>query len=414
MQIALAVTEGPNAGLTLTFDRHDTFVVGRSQRTSARLPAKDPYLSRFHFLVEVNPPRVRVMDLNSHNGTFLNGVRLNAPTDLKPGDKIRAGHSIFTATIETVADPTSDPSEDATGEYKPESVTPPPVTSPFAEWTVPGYRIEREIGRGGMGRVYHAIRESDGQPFALKIIRPATMPTRRQMERFSREAAILQQLDHPGIVRFHESGEANGNLYFTMEFVPGTDGKRFVRERGPMPVVAATRAAVSVLQALAHAHAKGFVHRDVKPSNMLFEFRPGKRAVGVKLADFGLARVYEESNMSGLTLTGEIGGSPAFMPPEQILDFRNVGPAADVYGVAATLYYLLTGKFIFDFPSDPVEAFGLVLDGEPVPIRSRRSDVPDSCADAIHRGLAKEPAERFRSVEEMAAMLRQFVGAPKA
>ena len=169
----------------------------------------------------------------------------------------------------------------------------------------------------------------------------------------------------------------------------------------------AARVATGILRALDHAHRRDFVHRDVKPANVILGEGPGKK-MEVKLADFGLARLYDESNLSGLTMTGDIGGSPAFMAPEHILDFRNVGPAADLYGLSATLYFLLCGAFIFDLPEDPVAAFGQVLEGEPIPIRSRRVDVPERLAAVIAKGLSKDPADRFPSAEAMVEALRPF------
>jgi serine/threonine-protein kinase len=413
MHISLAVTEGPNTGLLLPFDRHDMFVVGRSQRTSTRLPAKDPYLSRFHFMLEANPPRVRVMDLNSHNGTFVNGQRIATPTEIHAGDRIKAGHSVFTAQIEpgepsTVTELPKPPAEDVTREYTPENPPEAPTTVATNRYpsrlSLPGYRIVREVGFGGMGTVFEAERQADSTTVAIKVVRPSVVPTRKQIERFLREADILRQLDHPSIVRFHETGEAGGMLYFAMEFVPGMDARQYVKDKGTLSVPAATQVCVKVLQGLSHAHARGFVHRDVKPSNILMGQRAGTK-VRVKLADFGLARVYEESNMSGMTMTGEIGGSPAFMPPEQILDFRNVGPPADIYGTAATLYFLLTGAFIYDLPEDPVAAFGLVLDGNPIPIRQRNPKVSERIANIIDKGLAKDPSDRFAAAEEMVQAL---------
>jgi serine/threonine-protein kinase len=168
---------------------------------------------------------------------------------------------------------------------------------------------------------------------------------------------------------------------------------------------------MNALAGLAHAHALGFVHRDVKPSNVMLAELGGRKR-GVKLTDFGLARVYEDSRLSGLTLTGDMGGTPAFMPPEQILDFRNVGPAADIYGTAATLYYLLTGKYTFDFTEDQVQAFGLILEGEPVPLRGRRPEVPEGLAAVVHQCLAKDPADRAPSAGAFAEGLLAFAGSP--
>ncbi|HXD87942.1 MAG TPA: FHA domain-containing serine/threonine-protein kinase [Urbifossiella sp.] len=401
MDILLAVTEGPNAGLMLRLDRRDNFVVGRSQSTSALLPVKDPYLSRFHFVVEVNPPRLRVMDLNSRNGTFVNGERIAKATEIRDGDRIKAGRSLFVAQVR--AEPA--PHKQSTTEFRRASQKRRESAAPLP--SLPGFEIVREVGRGGMGCVYEAIRAADRETVAIKMVRPAVAATPKQIDRFQREADILRQLEHPGIVRFHQSGEANGLLYFVMEFVRGPNAEQYVQRRGAFSVPGAARVATGILRALDHAHRRDFVHRDVKPANVILGEGPDKK-MEVKLADFGLARLYDESNLSGLTMTGDIGGSPAFMAPEHILDFRNVGPAADLYGLSATLYFLLCGAFIFDLPEDPVAAFGQVLEGEPIPIRSRRVDVPERLAAVIAKGLSKDPADRYPSAEAMVEALRPF------
>jgi len=404
MRVSLVVTAGPNEGLTIDFDGHDRFVVGRSSRTSVRFPNKDLYLSRHHFVVEVNPPLCRVTDLGSRNGTFVNDRRVEK-ADLRDGDEVRAGHTRFRVVA---AAHDTDPPPAATQTLRPGTIV---QTGPGV-WPVggtPGYRLVREVGRGGMGVVYEAVREADGLTVALKTFGPQTPPTRKQIDRFRREAEILRRIDHPNVVRYLDSGEGDGVIWVVLEFVKGTDAARRVKERGPLPVAAAVRVAVNVLGGLAHAHGRGFVHRDVKPSNVLIADLGGRKR-GVKLTDFGLARVYEDSRLSGLTLTGDLGGSPAFMPPEQILDFRNVGPPADIYGTAATLYHLLTGKYIFDFTTDQVQAFGLILEGDPVPVRDRRPEVPEGLAAVVHRCLAKDPAERLPSAGAFVAELLAFAG----
>ena len=125
------------------------------------------------------------------------------------------------------------------------------------------------------------------------------------------------------------------------------------------------------------------MHRDIKPSNLLITHASGGDSV--KLADFGLARAYQASGLSGLTMTGEISGTIAYMSPEQITDFRRAQPATDQYAAAATLYFLLTGRFVHDFPDDPGKRLLMILDKEPVPIRDRRKDIPKGLAAAIHR-----------------------------
>ena len=378
MRVTLTVLAGPNVGHVIAFDGHDSFVVGRSKRTSAQLPEKDPYLSRYHFLIETNPPLCRVVDLQSRNKTFVNNEPADA-ADLHDGDLLKAGHTVFRVGVDGTVPP--DPERTA--------VRPPSS----GELTIPGYQLHRELGRGAMGVVYAAVREADGRAVAVKTIQPAIQPDEKTVQRFLREAAILGQIDHPNVVRHLDGGEAGGVLWFAMEYVPGVDGRKWVRDRGPMPVPLATAVAADLVRALASAHAKGFVHRDVKPANVLLEPVPGG-GLRVRLADFGLARAYDASRMSGLTLTGEPAGTPAFMAPEQIIDFRNVGPAADMYSTAATLYYLLTGKFPFDPPATVVELYRMILEDEPVPVYARRPDVPAELADAIGRGLNKHPRDR--------------------
>lgn len=166
------------------------------------------------------------------------------------------------------------------------------------------------------------------------MITPAAGVGKKAVERFVREAAVLAKLDHPHIVRHLESGTADGVVFLVMELVNGTDAGQILKPKGPLPVAVAVRMACQTLSGLAHAHEKGFVHRDVKPGNLLVGGPAGKRAV--KVADFGLARAYDECNLSGLTMQGEVGGTPAYMALEQVTHFRDVRPAADQYSAAAT------------------------------------------------------------------------------
>jgi serine/threonine-protein kinase len=222
---------------------------------------------------------------------------------------------------------------------------------------------------------------------------------------FLREAEVLRQLDHPHVVRFFEMGEAGGVLFFAMEYVPGTNAAKLLKEKGPLPAKTAVRLVCQALAGLDHAHRQRFVHRDVKPANLLIGGAAGKREV--KLADFGLARVYQASQLSGLTATGEVRGTPAYMPPEQILSFREAKPPADVYSTAATLYHLVTGKYVHDFGSG-VPAFKLILDHDPVPVRDRGADVPAGLAAVIHRGLDRDPARRWPTAAAFRAALVPF------
>ena len=178
---------------------------------------------------------------------------------------------------------------------------------------------------------------------------------------------------------------------------------------------------VQLLEGLAYAHAQGVVHRDVKPSNLLLTPKadpatgsgfppPAFDAWHLKLADFGLARAYQDSTFGGLTVTGTGAGTPPFMPPEQVRDFRGARPASDQYAAAATLYYLLSGRFPHEANSTG-ELLRRILEEKPTPVTAHRPDLPPALAAAVHRGLSAAPADRYPDVTAFAAALREAVPA---
>jgi serine/threonine-protein kinase len=258
-----------------------------------------------------------------------------------------------------------------------------------------------------MGVVWLALREADGILVALKTIQPAVDGSDAETERFLREARILGELAHPHIVAFHEMGRSGGLLYFAMDYVRGADAADIQKKHGgPLPIPRAVDWTCQILKALEYAHGSGFVHRDIKPSNMLVEQQDGREVA--RLTDFGLARTYQTSRLSGLTLQGQFAGTPAFVAPEQIINFRDARPPADQYAAGATLYKLLTDCPVYNLPRPFEQALLMILQDDPVPIRSRRPEIPAKLAAIVHRSLSRNPADRFPDVAAMRSALMPF------
>jgi serine/threonine-protein kinase len=443
MRITLSVTSGPCTGQVFSFSGHDVFLVGRSRRAHFRLPDDDEYFSRLHFMVEVNPPHCLLADMGSKNGTAVNGAKVSS-VELNDGDLIQAGTTVLRVSLQSSEAPAEGPDSAPPTRALPASEVPataqiatppaagawatrlgpatPPVPPPSAGAAklapacpgkstetppvIPGYQVLSELGRGGMGVVYLARRSADGSLVAVKTIIPAVAGSSTQVDRFLREADVLRGLKHPHIVSFREMGEVAGQLYFVMDYVQGTDAARLLQEGGPLPVRRAARLICQLLDALDHAHARRFVHRDVKPANLLLAQEGGRGAL--KLADFGLARVYQASKLSGLTLSGQLGGTIAFMAPEQVTHFREARPPADQYAAGATLYTLLTGRFAYDLAPTLQQQISQLLQEQPVPLRTRRPELPRELADVVHRSLAREPKDRFADVRSMRQALLPF------
>ncbi len=438
MRVILEVLKGPREGRTFTLDRRETFIVGRSQ--FVQCPINDAALSRDHFLIEVNPPRCELRDLDSTNGTFVNDERV-ARARLVSGDVIAAGASRFRVTVDTrtvvspppsssIVIPTREPIVCAgCGASAPMGLTVNNVVGadpnePVEWWCVgcrteaaglpqpvPHYTILRELGRGAMGVVYQARHNAGGQMVALKLIMPETATTKAAIDRFQREMSVISQLRHPNIVEWYEQGTSRGQFWFAMEFVQGSNLEALAKlDPGRYPTHQACRLVCQILKGLAEAHRRGFVHRDVKPENILIGQTPEGSIA--KISDFGLAKSFRGVGLSGLTFSGEMRGTIPFMPPEQMTDFKAVRPQADLYATAATLYFLLTAKYIYDEPEDGGgDLIKMLLEDHPIPIRERRPDVPDGLAAVIAKCLSRDPERRYPDAVSMRKALKPFCNA---
>ena len=428
MRVTLKVLEGPYAGRDFTFDQHDTFLIGRGENAHLYLP-EDKFFSRHHCLIEIAPPRVFLRDLGSTNGTFVNNQRVTEAF-LSSGDRIQGGATVLQVEVQAEQPVTLDNSETPTlsrptlvqvecancGRREQTEAAPDAKLTFICEecreelkrrpQPVPGYEMIRVLGRGGMGCVMLARDEKNGNSVAIKTLLPEVAIADQSLKRFMREIEVAAALDHPNIVRFLESGTHNGAVYLVTEYVEGSDAARLADSQGGrLPYRQAIDIISQSLDALSYAHTLGYIHRDIKESNILIT--GGESNLIAKLTDFGLAKSFTQSGMSGITMAGDMAGTFAYMPPEQIRDFRNVRPTSDIYAIGMTAYSLFAGDIALNLGAghDMAGTVRAIFEGRIIPLRERAPDVPERVAEVIERALAKEPDQRWQSAKAMRTAL---------
>ena len=259
------------------------------------------------------------------------------------------------------------------------------------------YAIERELGRGGMAVVYLANDLRHDRPVALKVLLPELAATLGP-ERFQREIKLAARLQHPHILTVHDSGEAAGQLWFTMPFVEGESLRDRLRRERQLPLDDALRIATEAARALDYAHHHGIVHRDIKPENVLLT-SDGSTLV----ADFGIARAV--GGDEGLTQTGLAIGTPAYMSPEQAAGDKTLDARTDLYSLASVVYEMLAGEPPYTGPTP--QAIVIKRLTEPAPsVRAARPTVPPAVDEAIRKALAVVPADRFAGMAQFAQALQ--------
>lgn len=263
------------------------------------------------------------------------------------------------------------------------------------------YDLLREIARGGMGVVYKARHRKLQRVVALKMILSGQFASPEDVQRFSAEAQAAANLDHPGIVPIYEVGECEGRHYYAMGYVHGISLAVELAD-GPMEPTKAAELAEKIAEAVQYAHDRGVVHRDLKPANVLLDEDHQPR-----VTDFGLAKQLAQD--SHLTASGQVLGTPSYMPPEQASgDLARIGPLSDVYSIGAILYAQLTGRPPF-FAASSVDTLRQVLEREPVSPRVLNPKIPTDLDTICLKCLQKEPARRYASARDLAADLSRFL-----
>lgn len=279
---------------------------------------------------------------------------------------------------------------------------------------IKGYRKIAELGRGGMGAVFRVEEVETGDLYALKMMLAHKIANATLGAKFLREASIGTQLNHPHIVRHYKYGACEDVYYIVQEICEGGSVDKLVEQNGgKLPPALATDIILQILDALAYAHTKpvetdringtvekycGIVHRDIKPANFFIANRSGPPVA--KLADFGMAKAFEDAGMHGFTQTGDAGGTPVFMPRQQIINFKYAQPDVDVWAVAASYYFMLTGTFAKDFnlKKDP---WGQALKNPAIPIRKRNRNIDKRIAEVIDHALTEKPSIGFKTAAEL-------------
>ncbi len=276
------------------------------------------------------------------------------------------------------------------------------------------YQLSEKIGAGGMGEVWRARHRLLARPAAVKLIRPESLvpggdnsDARAMLKRFEREAQVTALLTSPHSVALYDFGIAeDGVFYYVMELLEGRDLKTLVRESGPVSPERAVHFLREVCDSLADAHDRGLIHRDIKPAN-IFTCRRGREFDFTKVLDFGLVKNVRDRDESVTQLTGAgtTSGTPGFMAPEMITGEANVDARSDIYALGCVAYWLLTGQMVFE-GTTPMSVLIQHVKEEPAPLSSRTElRVPPRLQEIVHACLAKSPAQRPASADELGQML---------
>jgi pSer/pThr/pTyr-binding forkhead associated (FHA) protein/predicted Ser/Thr protein kinase len=414
LEVVVLIT--PVSGGSRRIAVRDELTIGRDVSGEGRL-ADDPQMSRRHARVGRDEQgRATIEDLGSANGTFVNGERVDVVRALGPGDVVQIGSAtlrLADAALMPVDPPPAPPARPPAPAARPvaaparprapRAVQAPdpagigaiqlPVGSVFAKC-----RVEDVIGHGDMGVVYRAEELALQRPVALKLILPEYSDDARFRERFRRESRIAAAIDHQNVIPVFDAGDEAGVLYIMMRLVEGTDLRTLIAAEGSLEPRRAARIVRQVGAALDAAHARGMLHRDVKPSNVLLTRRDH-----VYLSDFGLAK--EASSDKGLTRQGTVIARAEYVAPEQILN-QPVDSRADTYALGCLLFEALTGEPPFARWTEGPGALAHLEGPRPSPLELR-PDLPREFDEVVRRAMATDPRERYPSAGDLgrAAML---------
>jgi hypothetical protein len=369
----LVVEKGQDKGKAIPITATQTVIIGRD--TSTALPLRDHMSSRMHFKIEPREDGYWIHDLESMNGTYLNGAKIKLPIKLEVGDLIKVGETLFTFLSEGSSATT------------------------LSGQTLAGYRIIERVGRGGMGTVYKAEQVDLQRVVALKIISDEHVKDREFVDLFIHEARASAKLNHPNIVQVYDVKKNGESYFFSMEYVSGGSVQDLLNKQRKLPVEDCVAMILDAARGLEYAHKKGIIHRDVKPDNFMIS-----ETGTIKIGDMGLARGLDEK--VGPEEETSVIGTPHYIAPEQVLgrpaDFRS-----DIYSLGATLFRMVTGVTPFH-AAGVRELVNRKVREEAPPAHQHNPEVPKPLSELIAKMMSREPEKRFQTMGEVVAALERI------
>jgi Serine/threonine protein kinase len=426
MKVRVAVIGPNNREKRFWYDSPVEITIGRS-RNCACVIDDDFMVSRMHAVLLIEPPAIRIKDLNSTNGIVINGEmyggagneKLLQAARIVNGDEIMLGNSFLRVALVDDADrpemlvepdtavlPVAQSTASTAVGVNPgrmmreDDFARAPVDLNLLAPAIPGYEISSFVGSGRSGSVYRAVDLATGGDMAVKVMFPELAFTRKMADAFRQGVDEMKRFAHPSMVKYHASGDVRANsVYLATEFVSGPslasvmDGKADER----MSFERSWSIFSQLASGLGVAHRMGLLHLDMRLEKILFE---SKTSWSVKIADIGMARIFNEAGLSVAGVNMNTQKNLAFMAPEQVVKPREMKATADVFGAAAVLYALLAGRSPYNFTDDK-EPYQTVAEGDIAPLNGLVPDIPDGMRAIVERCLLPDAESRFNNCEEL-------------
>lgn len=395
----LLVLAGPDEGRNFTIPETDAFLLGRSRATETQLI--DPHVSRVHCQVQVESDHLMITDFESAGGTFVNGEKVIGKLALKPGDFILIGSTRLQYLDDEESADSEAPSKEET-KKEPASWQDGLVGKKFGS-----YKIGPLLARGRSGYLFHARDVEKNIPVALKVLESTFSSNAQAVQRFVRAMKTVLPLKHPNLVQVLAAGKSAGHCWVAMEYVPGESLAAVIgriEKTGQLDWRRILALGVFIARAIAYAHKKKIIHRNITPSNILVGKSPGD----TKLADLMLAKALEGEEGQPVSKPGQLLGEVAYMAPERTAGGKAaVDGRADIYSLGATLFALFAGRA--PFAGETITELVTRIRRDPPPsLRELYLGVPAALEEKIKRMLAKKPDERPASAADLLAELEAF------